>query len=446
MPNSFPQTCSQHLSPSNPKGDIDLVEQMQERIIELQQALALESTLRRISETIRASLDEAHIVKTAVQELALALEANCYAVLSLGDEQQLFGADSSLLGAISGCQTRVISLNHNQQITQCLQAGQYLQLCFTSSSSQEKFTLFACSIANGDKNWGSLWIIQEMSRRLTNFEINLVQQVANQCAIALHQSSLFQTAQIQVEELKRLNQVKDDFINRVTHDLRSPLSNMRLSIHLLEHFLAEETLNRGQNSLQNSAYSNMPIHLKILQSECEQSITLINDLLDLQRLESDKQPLPLDAIDLKDWLIDLLQPFKERFQQQQLALELQIAPDLPLLMSNSAGLHRVLTELLHNACKYTPPHETVSINVSSNLESVQIQVSNAGVQIPSEELPRIFERFYRIPGSDRWKQGGTGLGLTLVKQLMNYLGGSIAAESENAQTCFTIQLPLKPFV
>lgn len=435
-----------NLPHSNPKGDVDLVDQLQAQIVELQEALALESTLRRISKMIGASLDRAHILKTAVQELALKLERNCYAVLSSGDEHQLFSADSPRLGAISGCQTKLISFNQNREITQWLQAGHYLQLHFTPSSSQEKFTLFACSVANGDENWGNLWIVQEMSRRLTNAEINLVQQVTNQCAIALHQSRLYQTAQIQVEELKRLNQVKDDFINRVTHDLRSPLSNMRLSIHLLEHFLTKERLNCRQNSLQNSVDSNMPIHLKILQTECEQSITLINDLLDLQRLESDKQPLPLDSIDVKDWLVDLLQPFKERFQQRQLALNLQVAPDLPALISNAASLQRVLSELLHNACKYTPPYEAVSIGVSSNLDFVQIQVSNAGAQIPSEELPRIFDKFYRIPGGDRWKQGGTGLGLALVKQLVNYLGGSIAVESEDAQTCFTIQLPLHPVV
>jgi signal transduction histidine kinase len=103
----------------------------------------------------------------------------------------------------------------------------------------------------------------------------------------------------------------------------------------------------------------------------------------------------------------------------------------------------VLSELLHNACKYTPPHETVSLAVVSDSEQIQIKVSNSGVEIVPEELPRIFDKFYRIPGGDRWKQGGTGLGLALVKEMTTHLGGSVHVESGSGQTCFVVQLPIK---
>lgn len=103
------------------------------------------------------------------------------------------------------------------------------------------------------------------------------------------------------------------------------------------------------------------------------------------------------------WLTDLIRPFGEKIQQRQLTPDLQIALNLPPLMSDSASLHRVVSELLQNTCKYTLSHEKISLNVSFNSEHVQIKISNFEVEIPSEELSQIFDKFYRVPGGNRWK-------------------------------------------
>lgn len=401
---------------SNSEADADLTKQMQDYIKKLQQELAVEMALRRIVDAVRDSLDEAYILKTAMRELALELEADCY-----------------------------ISLNQDSETDQQLRAKENSRLYFNTNSSKKEITSLSYPIVSGNEQLGFLWVNREISRTLTNSELYLVQQVVKQCAIAIEHARLYQAAQKQVEELKQLNELKDDFLNRVTHDLRSPLTNMRLAIHMLKHQLTAARSYCGHISEQNSACSKTLIHLGVLQTECEREITLVDDLLDLQRLESDKQPLSLvDLIDLENWLPDLLQSFEEHIQQRQLTLDLHISSHLPSLVSNSGSLHRVLSELLHNACKYTPPHETISLNVSCFMEYVQIQVSNSGIEIPHEELSQIFDKFYRIPGSDRWKQGGTGLGLALVKEMVAHLGGSVQSKSEDGQTSFIIQLPLQP--
>ena len=89
------------------------------------------------------------------------------------------------------------------------------------------------------------------------------------------------------------------------------------------------------------------------------------------------------------------------------------------------------------------PHEQITVAAQVNETTLQIQVSNSGVELAPEELPRLFEKFYRVAGVDRWKHGGTGLGLALVKHLAEHLNGSIGVESANALTCFTLYLPLK---
>lgn len=111
-------------------------------------------------------------------------------------------------------------------------------------------------------------------------------------------------------------------------------------------------------------------------------------------------------------------------------------------MVDLPSLSRILTELIHNACKYTPPNETITVTACAEAGLLYLSVSNSGVEIPDEERPRIFDKFYRIPNSDRWKYGGTGLGLALVKGLTEHLGGSIEVTSTNNLTCFTVRLPI----
>ena len=183
-------------------------------------------------------------------------------------------------------------------------------------------------------------------------------------------------------------------------------------------------------------------YLQILNNECRREIELINNLLDLQRLEAGVQPLAPDIIDLQTWLPHLVEPFQERAQNRQQTLQVDVPTDLPPLVIDPACLGRILAELLNNACKYTPPSGRITLIARAENAGIQLKVSNSGVEIPTLELSRIFDKFYRIPSTDPWKQGGTGLGLALVQKLTEHLGGTIKVESASAQTCFTVEFPI----
>jgi hypothetical protein len=103
---------------------------------------------------------------------------------------------------------------------------------------------------------------------------------------------------------------------------------------------------------------------------------------------------------------------------------------------------RILTELLDNACKYSPLGEQITFNVWAETEKMYFRVINSGVEIPANQLSRIFDSFYRIPNTDPWAQGGTGLGLALALKLAKQLSGSITPASSQGQTSFTLMLPL----
>jgi signal transduction histidine kinase/CHASE2 domain-containing sensor protein len=232
----------------------------------------------------------------------------------------------------------------------------------------------------------------------------------------------------QLLELQRLNSLKDDFLSTVSHELRTPMANMKMALHLIE---------RASTDKQRDAY------LAILQQQCTREIALINDLLNMQRLEMSAETLRLEPVDLIEWLPKVIVPFAKRADQNEQSLRLEVPDDLPLLMTDRSHLERILAELLNNACKYTPPRERIYLSVCPKPATLDITVMNTGSEIAQAEWTRIFEKFYRVPESDRWNQGGTGLGLALVKGLAEHLGGTIQVVSNANKTAFTVQLPLR---
>ena len=251
-----------------------------------------------------------------------------------------------------------------------------------------------------------------------------------------------QQLELQMAELQRLNQLKDNFLSTVSHELRTPMANIKVGINMLKLTLAQNATRRGISANLELEDGTAKRYLQILHDECEREISLINDLLDLQRLESGVQPLHLETIDLSTWLPQILQPFQVRSQNRQQFLHSDLPSNLPPLVADAASLERVCAELLHNACKYTPPGGEIAIAIRPTTTALQLLVSNSGVEIPESELSRIFDKFYRIPRSDPWKQGGTGLGLALVQKLVEHMEGSIQVKSGSGQTCFMVELPL----
>lgn len=254
----------------------------------------------------------------------------------------------------------------------------------------------------------------------------------------------------QIEELQLVAQLKDDFLSTVSHELRSPMANMRMAIEMLKVAKSPEASQR---------------YLTILQTECDREIELIEDLLDLQRLEAGVHAQNPSEIDLQIWLPAILAPFHDQARKHQQTLQLHFSPQTPPIRLDQTSLERILVELVNNACKYTPPDNAITVEVEVNRDVVrdaqtspstvkaaisdtasppylQIRVTNSGTEIAEAHLERVFEKFYRVPKADPWKRGGTGLGLALVKKLVDSMNGTIHVNSGDGQTRFTVEIPL----
>ncbi|MBD2120906.1 cache domain-containing protein [Trichocoleus sp. FACHB-262] len=410
--------------------------ELQERTLQLGQALDLEALLKRVTDKVRDSLDEAQILETVVQELNQALIAECCNAALYDLEKNVITIHyEAVKPGWPSSQSGALPLETVSDVHQALLEGQILQFCrLAPKFSRPQAAILACPIFDDQGVLGDLWIFRLPNCVFDDLEVRLVQQAANQCAIAIRQARLYQAAQAQVEVLQHLHQLKDDFLSTVSHELRTPISNMKLALHMLKLSPSSE---RQQQ------------YLEILQAECAREANLINDLLDLQRLEADRYPISLETIVLQDWLTSIVQPFSTRMQERGQQFTVDLPPHVLPIQSDRNSLARLLAELLNNACKYTPPQGEIQLRVEQQIDPAlpdqpaalrtQFEVSNQA-EIPPAALPHIFEKFYRVPHADPWRQGGTGLGLALVQKLVAQIGGELRVDSGQGWTTFEVLL------
>jgi PAS domain S-box-containing protein len=434
----------------------DLERQVQQRTDELQQLLNFEALLKRITDKVRDSLDESQILQAAVRELGEGLGINCCDAGLYSADQTTTTIVHEYIRSVSPAQGMVFAIhesNYAWNVYQQLFQEQYCQFCFVlpghHRAQDGMKAVLACPIFDDQGILGDLWLFKPQQQSFSLLEIRLVQQVANQCAIAVRQSRLHQAAQAQVEELEHLNRLKDDFLSTVSHELRSPMSNIKLATEMLEALLfGNDTVQHWNGAIHSTpvavnpaSFQKLVRYFQILKDESHREITLINDLLDLTRLDAGVEPLVISTMPLQIWIPHVAESLIERTQRQQQALQIQVPETLPPLTADFSYLERILTELLHNACKYTPAGGIITIAARGRMNELEIWVQNTGVEISAQDCDRIFEKFYRIPKNDPWKHGGTGLGLALVKKLAHCLGATIYAESSNNQVSFVIGFP-----
>ncbi len=310
---------------------------------------------------------------------------------------------------------------------------------------------------------GFLVLERDRPHAWTEDEVDLVSWIGVQLSVALiHHQTLTQvqslveerTAQLkwslevqaklsekmrrQIQQLRQLNELKDDFLNSMSHELKTPLTSMKMAIQMLRQPIPDAMREK---------------YLNILEQEWNREYNLIKDLLTLQQVESGELSFTPQELNLNQIIQELEVAFTEKWHSSKgLHLHTELSdPDLTLY-SDSDSLNHVLNELLVNAGKYSDPDTTVGITATNHITSqgkeIEISLTNYGAGITQEELPYIFDKFRRGKGVTDRAVPGTGLGLSLVKHLVEHLNGEISVtsepieeDSEVFQTAFTLKLP-----
>lgn len=250
------------------------------------------------------------------------------------------------------------------------------------------------------------------------------------CIIQVGDSEMVLGIDRDITKRREVDRMKTEFISTVSHELRTPLTSIRGSLGLIAGGVAGQIPDRAK-SMVDIAYKNS-----------ERLVRLINDILDVEKIESGKMEFqfkPIELVPLIEQAIEANRAFGEQYQVS-FALVSESA-DLKI-NADSDRMTQVLTNLLSNAAKFSPPQGTVEIRAESIGDKVRVSVRDHGAGIPDEFRNRIFQKFAQADSSDTRQKGGTGLGLSIVKAIVEKHGGIIGFDSELGQgTTFFVELP-----
>lgn len=229
------------------------------------------------------------------------------------------------------------------------------------------------------------------------------------------------------QELHNKDQLQDEYLNNLCHELRTPLTHMKTALSLLN----SPNLKPPQRQR----------YLQMLNTQCDQQNSLITGLLELVQMERNLEGTALESVRLSDIVPGVVSTYQPLAQEKGIMLAYTVPTEIPSIWCVSGGLRQIVINLLHNSIKFTPNGGQVWVRARIQGDYVQLEFRDTGIGIAENEIPKIFDRFYRVRTAATENYGGAGLGLTIVQQLLLRCGGSISVKSKLYEgSTFTVQL------
>ncbi|MBD2195629.1 MULTISPECIES: response regulator [Calothrix] len=417
-----------------------------------------EALINTVTTAIRSSLDPQDIFAAITEQLGQALQVNgC--VLSLWTEEDefvqcvgLYDSSQDLDSSIQSVQEQILSKNHhyvaeelpnsqtpikeNPILQEILRTQEPVVIADMSNCPVEirgfdlplkkpARSLMVVPLLADGKCIGSITLREgNKSRRWLASEIELAKAVAAQAAIAVQQSRLYQKTRDQAERLLQLDKQKTEFFQNISHEFRTPIT------------LIQGPLESAVSNGDGLSYAQSAIALR----NSRRLLRLVNQLLDLQRLDAGRMQPSFRPYDLDEFVSQIVESFRPYCEKKGLHLitDLDKCPQVYLDMEK---FDKVVYNLLSNAMKFTPEGGTIAVRLISQGNSCILQVQDTGIGIVKEQIPYLFERFRQAEGSENRSYEGSGLGLALVKELVELHGGKVTVESVYGEgTTFTLRL------
>jgi K+-sensing histidine kinase KdpD len=275
-------------------------------------------------------------------------------------------------------------------------------------------SLLGVPMITKDKVIGVLEVINKIEGEFSQDDQNLLNALGSQAAVAIENTRLFQ---------------QSDLISELVHELRTPLASIQTAAHLLT-----------RPEISKEKRETMAV---TIQKETQRLSDLTTSFLDLARLESGRIQFKKEPVNLEAILNEVADLMRTRITEEGLKFKMEITPPLPEVQGDEDKLKQVLFNLISNAIKYNRPNGSIVLGASHYEGNVSFYIRDTGRGMKPEHAKKLFQKFYRVPGSEKVATG-TGLGLSISKKIVDAHGGSIEVNSaENVGTTFTINLPIE---
>ncbi|WP_341736594.1 GAF domain-containing protein [Microcoleus sp. CAWBG640] len=440
-----------------------------------------ESLLREITQRIRDSLDLQTIFARATEDIRHLIDADRVGIFQFAynsnSNEGEFVAESVVAGFDSVMATKIHDHCFGEQYAVYYHQGRIQKVsdiydsglteCHINILAQFQVRAYlAVPLLDGSNLWGLLCIHQcSRPRYWRESEINLVKQIANQLAIGIQQANLFDQLQTELQErqqaetklteinqelaisnqeLARATRLKDEFLANMSHELRTPLNAILGMTEALQDEIFGAINERQIRALQTVEHSGN--HL----------LSLINDILDLAKIESGQVELNCSPTAVDSLCQSSLTLVKQQALQKRIQLQVKIPANLPEIVLDERRIRQVLINLLNNAIKFTPEGGSVILEVTiqpseilptkanspTTASSIRFGVRDTGIGITAENIQKLFQPFVQIDSALNRQYMGTGLGLSLVKRMVSMHGGTVLVTSEvGVGSCFSFDIP-----
>jgi signal transduction histidine kinase len=275
---------------------------------------------------------------------------------------------------------------------------------------------------------GVLYVANRRKTRFTEEHIRTLVTLSGQASVALEHAKLYEETKRAYEELKTLDELKGNIIANVSHELRTPITICKGALELAW----EEKDMEKRNELLKMAFDAL----------VRQNL-IVGNLIEAARMERGKRVLKLEAVNLAQIIALVCGEFEPLVIKGKIKMDVRVEEDLPMVRADYRQMRYVLRNLIHNAIKFNKPGGRVNIEAAKKKGMVEVCMSDTGIGIPKDKQEKIFERLYQVDSSITRRYGGTGMGLAIVKEIVEAHGGKIKVESEvgeGSRFCFTLPI------
>jgi signal transduction histidine kinase/DNA-binding NarL/FixJ family response regulator len=394
------------------------------------------AALNRVSCAISDLLDLDAMLHRAIDAAMAAIEADGGAVRLLNPAtQQLVIAVTRGLSETYQCSARAVPCDVGTVGQVAWSGHPYIERDLTSDpwlaslSENDGFGSYLCvPLRTGQRIVGTLEMVTISGRDFSSREVELVTSIGNQIGLAVARAQYATELARANADLRRLDTLREQFIQNVAHELRTPLALVHGYIQVLE----QGDLSEAEQQMA----------LGVVARRIKSLVDLVHSITTLQDLGS--QPLHMERVKPAELVSTAIRMAAQRANSAKVSVKDTSPQDMPSFPGDFTRLTQALHQLLDNACKFSPEGSIVTVTTQITPDTMLFSVKDQGIGIPPEEQDYIFERFYQADGSSRRRYGGTGLGLAIAREICEAHGGRLTVRNgQNQGSIFTMHLPCK---